>query len=56
MRLRLKEDHVREACLVAGFLMLVRGVWLIYPPAVWIIGGLILIWLGIPPQMPKGGR
>jgi hypothetical protein len=50
MKLRLKEEHIREACLVAGLLILVRGVWLIYPPAAWIVGGLILIWLSIPPR------
>lgn len=56
MRLQLKEEYIREACLVAGFFMLVRGIWLIYPPAAWIVGGLILIWFGTPPEMLKGGR
>jgi hypothetical protein len=53
---KLTDDHIREACLLAGFFALARGLWLIYPPAAWIACGLILIWLGIPPRPPKGGQ
>lgn len=44
------EETVREACLVAGFLSLETGIWFIYPPAAGIIGGLLLMWLGLPPK------
>jgi hypothetical protein len=43
-------DALREACLLAGFVVFVRGAWLVWPPAAWLIAGLILIWLGIPPK------
>lgn len=55
MKPKLTEDHIREACLLAGFCSLTYGIWLIYPPAAWVVGGLILVWLGIPPR-PKGGQ
>jgi len=50
------EDYIREACLVAGFLMLAWGLRLIYEPAAWIACGALLIWLGLPPGPPKSPR
>lgn len=41
-------DALREAVLVAGFLMLGRGLWLVYPPAMWLVCGSLLMWLGLP--------
>jgi hypothetical protein len=55
-KLKLTDDHIREACLLVGFCSLIYGIWLIYQPAAWIVGGLILIWLGMPPRPPKGGQ
>jgi len=48
-----KEEPIREICLVVGFFSLIAGLWLIYPPAMFIIGGFILMWIGLPPR--KGG-
>lgn len=36
------------ACLVAGAAALARGLWLIYPPATWVVLGLLLIASGLP--------
>jgi hypothetical protein len=46
---------VREACLVAGFFMFARGLWLIYPPAMWIGCGTALVWCGLPPRGRERG-
>ncbi|GEA17509.1 hypothetical protein [Moorella sp. E306M] len=56
MKLKITDDHIREACLLAGFCLLTYGIWQIYQPAAWIVGGLILVWLGMPPKPPKGGQ
>ncbi len=47
------EDRIRETCLVAGFLMFSAGLWLIYPPAMLIISGAILMWVGLPPRSER---
>lgn len=39
---KLVRDLARELTGVAGLLMVVRGVALIYVPAAWIVGGLAL--------------
>ena len=46
--IKLSPEFIKETCLVAGFLMLLRGLWLIWPPAMWIIGGVCLMWFGLP--------
>jgi hypothetical protein len=47
-------ENVREACLAAGFFMLARGLWLVYPPAMWVVCGALLIYVGLPPRgVPK---
>lgn len=52
IKLKIKEETIKETCLLAGFLMLETGIWLIYPPAAFIVGGILLLWLGMP---GKGG-
>jgi hypothetical protein len=47
------EDLIQEAAIVGGFLMLMKGLYMVYPPSMWIIGGLLLILLGFP---LKGGK
>jgi hypothetical protein len=39
---------LRETCLVAGFFAVARGLWIIYPPATWIVCGALLIYVGLP--------
>lgn len=56
MKFKLTDDHIREACLLAGFCMFGYGLWQIYPPAMFIICGTMLMWAGLPPKPPKGGR
>jgi hypothetical protein len=41
---------IQELAILAGFLMLLKGLWDIYPPMMWIIGG---IWLMVPGK--RGG-
>ena len=43
---------LKDACIVAGFLMLGYGLYAIYPPAMYLVMGITLIWLGWP---DKGG-
>jgi hypothetical protein len=47
------EESFREACLVAGFFMFARGLWLMYPPGMWLGCGLALIWCGLPPRRER---
>ena len=41
----IKHETIQELAILAGFLMLLNGLYDIYPPAMWIIGG---IWLMLP--------
>jgi hypothetical protein len=43
-------DTIRELCLILGFVAFNYGVWLIYEPAMFIISGLVIIYLGLPPR------
>ena len=43
-------ETIQELAILAGFLMLLKGLWDIYPPLMWIIGG---AWLMIPGK--RGG-
>lgn len=36
------------ALLIGGFVMVARGLWQVYEPAMWIICGAILLWAGYP--------
>lgn len=49
------DDWIREACLLAGFGVLVWGIHLIYHPAAWIIGGILLLYAGWPAGKRRGG-
>lgn len=51
----MKIETVREACLVAGFLLMGYGLWLVFPPAAFIICGALLIWVGLPPRQRQRG-
>lgn len=46
-------DSAREACLVAGFFMIARGLWLIYPPAMWLVCGAMLMYPALPKRPPR---
>ena len=41
-------DFISELAILAGFLMLGYGLYLIYPPAMFIICGACLMWFGFP--------
>ncbi|WP_459998541.1 hypothetical protein [Paradesulfitobacterium aromaticivorans] len=43
--LKISSGILQELALLAGFLMLLHGLWMVYPPIMWIIGGL---WLMLP--------
>lgn len=43
--LRIKREAAQELAILAGFLMVARGLYMVYPPAMWIICGL---WLMFP--------
>ena len=53
---RITTKHVKEACLAAGLLFLARGLWLIYPPAMWLVCGVVLIWLAMPERGERGSN
>ncbi len=48
-------ENLREVCLVAGFLLLGYGLWLIYQPACYMVCGILLLWLGLPPRRKPPG-
>ena len=41
-------DFIREAIMVIGFAAFVFGVWQIYEPAAWVMGGALLMYVGAP--------
>lgn len=49
-KLKITVETLREACLVVGFFGLARGLWMIYSPVMWIVCGLILLYVGLPPR------
>lgn len=51
--LDIPSETVRTLAAVAGFFMALYGIWLIYPPAMWIIGG---IYLMLPAKNPAQRR
>lgn len=46
----INHEVVQELAVLAGFCMFLKGLWDVYPPLMWIIGGL---WLMIPGK--RGG-
>jgi len=42
---KISNETIQELAILAGFLMFLKGLWDIYPPLMWIIGG---FWLMIP--------
>jgi hypothetical protein len=57
-RIRLPRKSIKmifeDTCLLAGFIMLARGLWLISPAIMWIVCGLLLMWCGRP--VTGGGK
>lgn len=45
--LKITSETIQELAILAGFLMLLKGLWMVYPPLMWIAGGL---WLMLPAQ------
>lgn len=41
--MRVNTETVQELALLAGFLMCLKGLYMIYPPMMWIIGGVYLM-------------
>lgn len=44
--INITNEAIQELALLAGFLMLLKGLWDIYQPLMWIIGGLWLMFPG----------
>lgn len=44
---------LEDLLLLVGVAMLARGLWLIYPPVMWIFVGLLLMWAGLTPGRGK---
>jgi hypothetical protein len=44
--IKIKYEAIQELAVLAGFFMFLYGLWQIYPPAMWIIGGLWLMYPG----------
>lgn len=47
-KFKIRLDHIQELILVCGFLLSARGLWMIYPPSMYIICGVVLVWIGLP--------
>ncbi|WP_199898925.1 hypothetical protein [Paenibacillus popilliae] len=54
-KVKVREDTIKEAFLIVGFLGFSCGVWMIYPPASLIIGGALMMWLGYPSRTRREG-
>ncbi|AYB41043.1 hypothetical protein [Brevibacillus laterosporus] len=53
-RPKITVENVREACLLVGFFSFGYGLWQVYPPSMWIICGLMVLFVGLPAR--KEGR
>jgi hypothetical protein len=42
---KIAATSIQELAMLAGFLMLLRGLWMWWPPLMWMLGGL---WLMLP--------
>lgn len=40
-------DLVNDSLVLSGAGMVVWGIWQIYQPAAWIVGGAVLLWYGL---------
>lgn len=45
---KLQRESLREALLLAGFFAFCYGVWLVYPPAAFIAGGVLVMYFAAP--------
>ncbi|WEG14146.1 hypothetical protein PU629_07215 [Pullulanibacillus sp. KACC 23026] len=52
-RISISPETVREICLVIGFILLIYGIYQIYKPASFIVGGILILWIGLPPKAPR---
>lgn len=43
-----KLPELRDLLMITGLIMAMYGIYLIFPPAAWIVGGIFLIYLGWP--------
>jgi hypothetical protein len=43
-----KLPECRDLLILIGLIMTLKGIYAIYPPAMWITGGIFLIYLGWP--------
>ncbi|MEN6325799.1 MAG: hypothetical protein ABFD18_06295 [Syntrophomonas sp.] len=41
--IKITNQNIQELALLAGFLMILKGLYMIYPPLMWILGGLYLM-------------
>jgi hypothetical protein len=42
------KELARDLIILAGFCAFTYGIWLIFEPAAYIIGGAVAVWLAIP--------
>jgi hypothetical protein len=42
------KETARDLMILAGFAAFTYGIWIIFEPAAYIIGGAIIMWLAIP--------
>lgn len=50
IRLPTLKGNLPDIAMVLGFLMLLYGIWQVYKPASFIIGGALLLLFGLPPR------
>jgi hypothetical protein len=47
-KIRISDRLIKTACMLGGFCMVLRGLYLWHPPLMWFLGGLALLWFGWP--------
>lgn len=47
-KVRISDSFIQTACMLGGFLMALRGLYLWHPPLMWFAGGVFLLWFGWP--------
>lgn len=50
---KLPKPEISDILIIIGVIFLARGLYMIYPPSMFIIIGILAIWIGLPGKAVK---
>lgn len=53
LKIKLLKPDFHDILIIFGGIFLGKGLYMIYPPAMFIIIGIVVIWLGLPGKVVK---